>query len=104
MQAATNDKWWSEILEQAAIYAVCLYSVVGLYVLYMLIAEPSTPQEKLWMGLFAAPAGLYFGHMLIIRPLLVGLAVALALFLRCLPLIITGFLLGVGYWIAMHLL
>ncbi|KAK46350.1 hypothetical protein BG58_11000 [Caballeronia jiangsuensis] len=105
MHTAANNNWWRQALETAAIYALLIYIFTGFCVIYMMFTEPVRSTSDYWViGLVGAPVGLYYGYMLIVRPLLVVLACALVIFLRCLPLIIAGFLLGVGYIVAMHVL
>ncbi|SAK46554.1 hypothetical protein AWB76_00934 [Caballeronia temeraria] len=105
MQTATSNNWWREALETAAIYALAIYVFTGFCVIYMIFTEPVRSTSDYWViGLVGAPVGLYFGWMAIIRPLLIALAAAFVIFLRCLPLIIAGFLLGVGYFLAMRIL
>jgi len=105
MTTATQaqNNWWKEVVEQALIYVLVLYIAIGFFCIYGLF-QPATPGERLFECLFAVPVGLYYGYMLVVRPLLIAIGFSLFIVLRLIPLVITGFGVGIGFWLAMHLL
>ncbi|MFM0554804.1 hypothetical protein P0D69_28110 [Paraburkholderia sediminicola] len=79
------------------------YMIIGVIEMFGFFQQMDTGARIVQL-VFGLPVALYLGYMWVIKPLLIAAGLTFVLALRLLPLLLTGFGMGVGFWIAMHIL
>ncbi|MCI1046930.1 hypothetical protein [Caballeronia zhejiangensis] len=106
MNALTNNAepeklaWWRELI----VKLIPVYFVIGIICIAGVFDSNSDLITRIIAGVFAVPVMLLLMYQFVFKPLLFIFAVCLRIALAMLPLVFIGFCLGIGVFIAMHLL
>lgn len=91
------------IERKAAITLLTIYFVIGLLFIPAFFTHMDTG-TRIFQCVFAVPVSAYMLWRWVVRPVLYVLGVTVAIAARLAPLVIAGFCIGAGFWLATHVL